>query len=229
MGTVTPFRIDRQPLVKGVAGRGLHVASAVLLAVFLLAAAGCQAPDKPVPGDALADLQPDPDGGRTAGAPRPTAVMSGRVIGISDGDTIEVLTSAGSRRIRLHGIDCPERRQPFGDRARQKTAELCFGQTVSFRIENRDPFGRLVADVTLPDGRVLNEELVRLGLAWWFRRYRKDPRLEELERRAREAGIGLWRDPQPIAPWLWRQAHPRPDPPGRDSSTQSDNHPSNAE
>ena len=70
---------------------------------------------------------------------------------------------------------------------------------------DRDRYGRTVGEVLLPDGRSLNRELVRAGLAWWYRRYAPDDQtLEQLEREARAAQRGLWADPNPVSPWKWR-------------------------
>ncbi len=68
-----------------------------------------------------------------------------------------------------------------------------------------DRYGRTIGEVSLPDGRVLNRELVKAGFAWWYRRYApEDVRLEQLENEAREAGRGLWADAEPVPPWEWR-------------------------
>ena len=66
-----------------------------------------------------------------------------------------------------------------------------------------DLYGRTLAEVLLPDGRSLNQELIKAGLAWWFRKYSKDLQLGELERQARVAKRGLWVDPHPVPPWEW--------------------------
>ncbi len=132
------------------------------------------------------------------------ADFTGRVVGVSDGDTITVLHNGKGERIRLHGIDCPEKRQAFGNRAKQFTSTLVFGNTVTVQVMDRDRYGRTVAEVLLPDGRSLNRELVRAGLAWMYRRYTNDQSLSDLEEEARVARRGLWADPNPIAPWKWR-------------------------
>ncbi len=93
--------------------------------------------------------------------------FTGRVVGVSDGDTITVLSKGKPVRIRLHGIDCPEKRQAFGNRAKQATSKLVFGQTVTVHVMDKDRYGRTVGEVILPDGRVLNQELVKAGFAWW--------------------------------------------------------------
>jgi micrococcal nuclease len=133
------------------------------------------------------------------------ADFSGRVVGVTDGDTIKVLHNGKAERIRLHGIDCPEKGQPFGTKAKEFTSALVFGKTVTVHVTDMDRYGRTVADVILPDGRVLNRELVAAGLAWWYRRYAPHDRiLERLEAKARAARKGLWVDPKPIPPWCWR-------------------------
>jgi micrococcal nuclease len=129
----------------------------------------------------------------------------GKVVGVADGDTITVLRDREPVRVRLNGIDAPEAGQPFGNRAKQFASSLAFGNVVTVRVKDRDRFGRVVADVILPDGRNLNQELVRTGFAWWLRRYApNDSTLAELEAEARAAKRGLWADPKPVPPWEWR-------------------------
>ncbi len=132
------------------------------------------------------------------------ADFTGRVVGISDGDTITVLHNGRGERIRLHGIDCPEKRQAFGKRAKQFTSTLVFGNSVTVQVVDRDRYGRTVGVVLLPDGRSLNHELVRAGFAWMYRRYTNDQSLSDLEEEARVARRGLWADPHAVPPWEWR-------------------------
>jgi endonuclease YncB( thermonuclease family) len=77
------------------------------------------------------------------------------------------------------------------------------------RVRGRDRYGRTIGDVFLPDGRHLNQELVRAGYAWWYRRYSADQRLAALEGEARAARRGLWTDPNPQPPWEWRKGRTR--------------------
>lgn len=133
--------------------------------------------------------------------------FTGRVVGVSDGDTIEVLRAGRAVRVRLQGIDCPESHQAYGTRAKQFTAELVFGKTVAVQVHGTDQYGRILGEVILPDGRSLNRELVRNGYAWWYRRYPGDPVLPQLEEEARRERRGLWRDRHPIPPWEFRRAH----------------------
>ena len=132
--------------------------------------------------------------------------FSSLVVSVIDGDTIEVLHYEKRERIRLNGIDCPEKTQTFGQRAKQATAELVFGKDVMLQTHGKDRHGRMIADVLLPDGRKVNQLLVKNGWCWWYRKYApRDAILEELERRARVDRFGLWSDPHPLPPWLYRE------------------------
>lgn len=139
----------------------------------------------------------------------PSAVLaesfSGKVIGMADGDTISVMRLGRAEKVRLSGIDTPEKKQPFGHRAKQLTSELAFGKIVTVKISGRDRYGRWIAEVILPDGRSLNRELLRAGLAWWYRSYSRDERLGRLEAEARGSRRGLWRDPRPVPLWEFRK------------------------
>lgn len=134
----------------------------------------------------------------------PAYGWSGRVCGVTDGDTISVLQDGRAVKIRLYGIDCPEKHQAFGMRARQFTSSLAFGKEVEVRPVERDRYGRLIAWVYVGP-RCLNEELLRAGFAWHFKRYSRDSHLAELELQARTAHSGLWRDSEPTPPWEFRK------------------------
>lgn len=138
--------------------------------------------------------------------PACAAEYPARVVGISDGDTLTVLTAEKQQvKVRLNGIDAPETGQPFGSRARQAASELAFGRQVTVREMDRDRFGRTVAEVILPDGRSLNRELVRAGMCWHFVKYAPDDRdLASLQAEARAAKRGLWSQPGAVPPWDWR-------------------------
>ena len=134
------------------------------------------------------------------------ADFSGKVVAVKDGDTLEIMKKGVAVRVRLYGIDCPERGQAFGQMAKQFASDLAFGKTVKVIEKDRDRYGRMVGEVILEDGRSLNRELVRAGLAWWYRQYaKKDAELEMLERDAWEAKAGLWADTDPVPPWNWRK------------------------
>jgi endonuclease YncB( thermonuclease family) len=136
------------------------------------------------------------------------ADFAGKVIGVIDGDTIDVLIEKTPVRIRLHGIDCPEKGQAFGKRAKQATSALVFEEEVTVQEYGKDKYGRTIADVILADGVNLNHELVKQGWCWWYRRYEPDDTvLARLEKEARDSRRGLWVDPNSVPPWEWRQRH----------------------
>lgn len=134
------------------------------------------------------------------------ADFTGQVVRVIDGDTIEVLHNGQAERIRLNGIDCPEKGQAFGKNAKQFTSNLAFGKEVTVRPHTYDRHGRTVADVLVAN-RNLSRELLTAGLAWWYHQYSKDEELGKLEAEARTGKRGLWRDPNPTPPWEAR--HPR--------------------
>jgi len=136
--------------------------------------------------------------------------LTGFVVAITDGDTITVLDANHQQhKIRLAGIDAPEKVQPFGDRSKQNLATLVFNKNVIVETDKQDRYGRTVGKVM--DGGVdTNLAQVRAGMAWWYEKYRKeqspvDQRLyQEAEQQARAQRVGLWRAPAPVAPWDWR-------------------------
>ncbi len=133
------------------------------------------------------------------------ASFTGKVVGVSDGDTIKVMRNGKAERVRLIGIDSPEKKQAFGNKAKQFTSDLVFGKVVKVEVSDVDRYGRSIGEVFLSDGRSLNRELVKAGFAWWYFKYSKDESLGELEKKARLAKRGLWRDPNPVPPWGWRK------------------------
>lgn len=135
------------------------------------------------------------------------AAFFAQVVSVLDGDTIEVLHDTHPERIRLHGIDCPEKSQAYGQKAKRATSALVFGKEVTIQTHGKDRYQRTIADVILSDGTNVNQQLVRDGFCWWYRKYApNDTELENLETEAREAKRGLWNDPAPIPPWDYRKA-----------------------
>ena len=131
------------------------------------------------------------------------AAWTGKVVGISDGDTITVLHHGRGERIRLYGIDCPEKRQAFGKRAKQFSSKMVFGKNVEVRSVTTDRYGRTIAWVYV-NGACLNEELLKAGLAWHYKRFSSERHLAKLENEARQSETGLWGDPHAIPPWDFR-------------------------
>jgi micrococcal nuclease len=135
-----------------------------------------------------------------------TKTWSGLVVGISDGDTITVLHEGKGEKIRLFGIDSPEKGQAFSKKAKQFTSQMVYGKTVEVEIKDIDRYGRTVALVYV-EGQSLNEALVKNGFAWVYRKYCIDKFCEDwlnLEIVARYGKIGLWSEPNPISPWEFR-------------------------
>jgi endonuclease YncB( thermonuclease family) len=139
------------------------------------------------------------------------ALGTSRVAAVHDGDSLAVTAAHGQRlEVRLAGIDSPEHGQPWGNESRAALEELVAGKRVRLQRQDVDRYGRTVARVFV--GRLdVNEELVRRGEAWVYRRYAKDGRLLALEREARAAHRGLWSLPAAdrVPPWKWRKSHPR--------------------
>jgi endonuclease YncB( thermonuclease family) len=128
------------------------------------------------------------------------------VVSVLDGDTLESLHNTQPERARLSGIDCPEKGQAYGKKAKQAASALVFGKEVTLQTHGKDKYGRTLADVLLPVGMNVNHELVKDGWCWWYRKYAPlDAELEKLEKDARDAKKGLWVDPKPVPPWEWRK------------------------
>lgn len=131
--------------------------------------------------------------------------IAGRVVAVADGDTLTVLDEANQQhKIRLAGIDAPEKAQPFGQAGKQRLSELCYNKQAMVVVVNTDRYGRTVGDVTCEDVHA-NEEMVRTGNAWVYRHYDKGfEYFYSIEEAAKEAKLGLWVDEQPTPPWEWR-------------------------
>ena len=124
------------------------------------------------------------------------------LISVLDGDTIKVLYNTHPERVRLSGIDCPEKGQAFGNRAKQAGSAVVFGRDVILQTHGQDKYVRTLADAFLLDGTNVNHTLVKHGWCWWYRKYApEDAALKLLEKEAREARKGLWADPHPVPPW----------------------------
>ena len=157
-----------------------------------------------------------------APAPALSESLHGRVVGVSDGDTITVLDADHQQyKIRLSGIDAPEKAQPFGQRSKENLSHLVFGREVTVEWRKKDRYGRTVGKVlvaeptcqeaTCPKIMDACHAQVVAGMAWWYRQYAKEQesgdanRYEQSELEARSRRIGLWSDPQPTPPWDWRK------------------------
>lgn len=138
------------------------------------------------------------------------ATLLGKVIGVSDGDTIMLLDSESRQhKIRLTGIDAPEKAQPFGQRSKEHLSRQVFGKRVSIEYSKTDRYGRTLGKV-LVDGVDVNLEQVKNGFAWHYKEYMMDQSVMDrnvyaaAEASAHSAGVGLWKDKNPTPPWDWR-------------------------
>ena len=136
--------------------------------------------------------------------------LLGKVISVADGDTITVLDADKvQHKIRLAGIDAPEKKQAFGNRSKESLSDLVFDKTVNVETEKRDRYGRQIGKV-LVNGQDVNLVQVERGMAWFYRQYQReqspnDRRLYEAAEDAAKAGKrGLWRDVDPVPPWDFR-------------------------
>ena len=136
--------------------------------------------------------------------------LVGKVIRVSDGDTINILVSKRKIRIRFADIDTPEKAQPWGKRAKSALSELVARKNVVVKVKGRDRYGRVIGTVML-NGVDINARMVATGNAWVYRRYSKRRDYIQLEKTARKKQIGLWSLPaaEQIPPWKWRRQNSR--------------------
>ncbi len=128
-----------------------------------------------------------------------------KVIHVSDGDTFTILNNNRQQKIRIQGIDAPEKKMPFGNVSKMYLNDLCYGQDVALIYITTDRYGRTVALARLRDGRDISSEMIKAGLAWHYLKYSSDKNLGKLEAQARKLRIGLWQDKDPQAPWEYRK------------------------
>jgi endonuclease YncB( thermonuclease family) len=141
--------------------------------------------------------------------------ITGRVVGVADGDTLTILVDHRTTVIRLDGIDAPEKGQPFGQAAKRHLSEFAFDRTATATCSKVDRYRRHVCAVHV-EGHDVGEALIASGHAWVFTRYAHElpptrrVAYVEAEHTARDERLGLWRDPSPTPPWEWRQAKRSP-------------------
>lgn len=146
--------------------------------------------------------------------------LTGRVVGVTDGDTITVLDAERQQhKIRLGGIDAPEKAQPFGEKSKQNLSRLVFNKNVRVEWNKLDRYGRIVGKVwvqpadcpTCPMTLDAGHAQITVGLAWWYRKYADEQppqdrgQYEFSEQEAKAKRVGLWQEAEPIPPWEWRR------------------------
>lgn len=137
--------------------------------------------------------------------------LHGRVVGVADGDTVTVLDASNTQtKVRLMGIDAPEKKQAFGQKSKEHLSDLVFNKVVSVEYTKQDKYGRTVGKIMV-SGVDANLEQVKVGLAWHYKQYQREQSVEDrttyaqAEEQARAAKQGLWVDADPIPPWYWRK------------------------
>lgn len=140
----------------------------------------------------------------------PIKIITGKVIRVADGDTITILDAQNTQnKIRLYGIDAPEKAQDFGNKSREKLASLVAGKDIAVTVLDIDRYGRNVGRINI-EGKEVAEEMLKAGMVWVYTSYCKIPECKqwkELETQAKTAKIGLWSNPTAQEPWLWRKEH----------------------
>ncbi len=153
------------------------------------------------------------------------ADINGKVVAVTDGDTIKVLDSNNVQyKVRLTGIDAPEKSQPFGNASRNYLASMVAGKNVRIESSKTDRYGRVLGKVWVQPsdcpscGKTLNANHAQIlsGMAWWYRYYAKDQspedrgRYESAENEAKKRKLGLWSESNAIPPWAWRKGQRTP-------------------
>lgn len=136
--------------------------------------------------------------------------LTGRVVGIADGDTLTLLDASKTQhKIRLAGIDSPEKGQAFGQVCKKSLSDLAYDRVAAVESSKLDRYGRVIGKV-LVGGQDVNLEQVRRGCGWHYKKYQNEQSLEDrlsynrAEEEARNNRVGLWADSAPVAPWDWR-------------------------
>lgn len=131
--------------------------------------------------------------------------ITGKVIGISDGDTFRVLTERNETvKVRLYGIDAPEKGQDYGTQSQQQLSSLIFSKPIRVEQKNKDRYGRVVG-IAFVDDLNVNEEMLKSGMVWHYRQYDKNERWASMQRDAQAQKAGLWNKQSPTPPWEWRK------------------------
>ncbi len=137
--------------------------------------------------------------------------IQGRIVGIADGDTVTILDEEKTQhKIRLGGIDAPEKKQAFGNRSKETLSDCAFGKQATVETGKRDRYGRWVGKVVV-NGQDCNLRQIQLGMAWHYKKYQSEQtqsdraEYDAAELKARAARQGLWQDAEPIPPWEFRK------------------------
>ena len=137
--------------------------------------------------------------------------IEGLVVGVADGDTITVLDQQkNTYKIRLQGIDAPEKKQAFGEKSKQSLHDLVHGKQVRIEYDKEDKYGRIVGKITLDDLDICLQQLV-LGMAWHYKKYQNEQSVadrvvyNDAELKSKSLKLGLWAEETPMPPWEFRK------------------------
>ena len=132
--------------------------------------------------------------------------FQGKVVGVKDGDTVVVLDSIKNQiTLRLAEVDCPEKNQPFGTKAKQFTSDQIYRKEIKYIVIDVDRYGRSIAMIYYDNGKYLPAELLKNGFAWHYKRYSNSVELSNYEEKSRINKLGLWIEDNPTPPWEWRK------------------------
>lgn len=133
-------------------------------------------------------------------------VYKGEVVKISDGDTFTLLVNGKEQvKVRIDGIDAPEKGQAFGNRAKEYLSKLIWGESVIVQVSKTDRYGRSIGKVSTPKITDVGLEMIKAGYAWQYRDYNNDQSYTAAENFARKNMRGLWQDKNPIRPQDFRK------------------------
>lgn len=129
------------------------------------------------------------------------------VVGVKDGDTVVVIDSVNNQTtLRLAEVDCPEKNQPFGTKAKQFTSDQIYLKTIKYIITDTDRYGRSIAMIFYDsDNKYLSAEIIKAGMGWHYKKYSTSKELQDLEITAKKNKKGLWIDSNPVEPSAWRK------------------------
>ena len=133
--------------------------------------------------------------------------LTGKVIGIKDGDTVVVIDVSNTQTtLRLAEVDCPEKAQAFGTRAKQFTSDAVYLKQIKYEVTDTDRYGRSIAKIYYDDNKYLSAEIIKNGFGWQYKQYSTSKLLAKLEQEARQNKRGLWIEPNPIYPSDFRKS-----------------------
>ena len=132
--------------------------------------------------------------------------FSVKVVGITDGDTFTVINRDNLQlKVRIYGIDAPEKKQPFGNKSKEYLSSLIYGKEIFIDVKSTDRYGRLVSYVFTPNGEDVSLLMLNQGMAWHFKEYDSTEKYSNAEQVAKGKKNGLWSDASPVAPWIFRR------------------------